>query len=288
MAREQQPEHHIRVPERIARFHPRVRATRAALHGTTPDKYGLVHPFTPRDQPSRIPLLNIAVARSSVPRALRLVDTLLKALETRGFASQDGGVRIHGEAIAFGIRESVRQRDHVPTPKELEEQRRWSWPRPPRWNHIPTGILVLTVDEFTRARTRKRWSDRSHHPLEEQLNDVVAGMVLTADAKRRDEQERRRERERYEEAERRRLELKRQRQEEEARRRDLHAQADRWASSQRRRRYLAAVEHAAAERGDEGVPRDVDQQWLGWARRYADELDPLTSKAVSPETKAAP
>jgi hypothetical protein len=38
--REQQPERRIRVPERIARFHPRVRATRAAMNGRTPDSTG--------------------------------------------------------------------------------------------------------------------------------------------------------------------------------------------------------------------------------------------------------
>jgi hypothetical protein len=277
VAREQQPEHRIRVPERVARFHPRVQATRAALHGRTPDKYGLVRPFTPRDELSRIPLLDICVARASVPRALRVVDTLLKALEARGFVSRDSAVRIRGETIAFGIRESVRQRAHVPTPKEVEEQRRWSWHRPPRWDYAPAGTLALKIDEFTRAPARKTWSDRPNRPLEERLNDIVAGMVLVADAKRRDEEERRREQEAYEAAERRRLKLERQRQEEEARRRNLHAQADRWASSRRLRRYLDAFERAATERGDQRAPSAQQQQWLTWARRYAHELDPLTA-----------
>jgi hypothetical protein len=219
------------------------------------------------------------VARSSVSRALRLVDTLLKALEARGFVARDSAVRIRGETITFGIREAVKQRDHVPTPKEIEEQRRSSWQRPPRWDHAPTGTLVLKIEEYTRAPTRKTWSDRPNRPLEEQLNDVVAGMILVADAKRRDEEERRREQEAYEAAERRRLELERQRQEEEARRQNLHAQADRWASSQRLRRYLDAFERAATERGDQRAPSAQRQQWLAWARRYADQLDPLTADA---------
>jgi hypothetical protein len=204
------------------------------------------------------------------------VDTLLKALEARGFISRDSVVRIRGETIAFGVRESVKQQDHVPTPKELEDQRRWSWQRPPRWDHAPTGTLALRIDEFTSAQTRKTWSDRRNRPLEEQLNEVVAGMVLVADAKRRDEQERRREQERQEEAERRCLELERQRQEEEARRRDLHAQADRWARSWQLRRYLRAVERVAVSRATGSTQNDEQQRWLTWARQYVDRLDPLT------------
>jgi hypothetical protein len=76
---------------------------------------------------------------------------------------------------------------------------------------------------------------------------------------------------------RRRLELERQRQEGEARRRDLHAQADRWAISRRLRRYLAAVERAVTERGDRGGPSAEQQRWLAWARPHADELDPLNA-----------
>lgn len=139
----------------------------------------------------------------------------------------------------------------------------------------PSGTLALKVDEFTRAPVRKTWSDRSTRPLEQQLNEIVAGMLLVAEAKRRDEQERLRQQEEYREAERRRLELERQRQEEEARRRELHTQADRWASSRRLRRYLDAVERAAAGRGDKDAPSVEQQRWLTWARRYADELDPL-------------
>jgi hypothetical protein len=233
-------------------------------------------------------LLDICVARSTIPRTLRLVDTLLKTLEARGFVARDAGIRIRGETIAFGIRESVKQRDHAPTPRELEERRRSSWWSSPRWDYDPTGTLMLKIEEFTRARTRKTWSDRSSRPLEAQLNDVVGGMVLVAEAKRHDDQERLRQQQAYHDAEQRRLELERQRQEEEARRRDLHAQADRWASSRRLRRYLDAVERAVAERGDQNTPNAEQQRWLAWARRYVDQLDPLNrTRAQNPGTPDA-
>jgi hypothetical protein len=35
------------------------------------------------------------------------------------------------------------------------------------------------------------------------------------------------------------------------------------------------VERAVVERGDQGADSAKQRQWLAWARRYADELDPL-------------
>jgi hypothetical protein len=273
--REQQPAHRIQVAERLARPHPRIRATRDALKGATPDKYSLVAPFVPRGETSRIPLLDVSVNRASVPRALCIADALLKALAARGFVSRDLQVSVLGQTIGFGIREAVKQISHVPTPKELEEQRRWSWSRSPRWDHEPTGRLILKIDEFTRARLRKTWSDRDGNRLEDILNEVIAAMVLVADAKRSDERERRREEEERREAERRRYELERQRREEEARRQELDSQVECWVKSQKLRAFLDAAERTAVQQGHSPAPDSEFKRWLDWGRGYAEQLDPL-------------
>ncbi len=126
-----------------------------ALKGATPDKYGLVAPRILAGTLDRTPLLSICVARSSMPRALRIVGALLKAMAARGFVSRQGQIEMRGQTIAFWIREAVNQVDHVPTSKELEEQRRWSWSHPPRWDYEPSGKLVLKVTS-SRARDSAR------------------------------------------------------------------------------------------------------------------------------------
>lgn len=48
-----------------------------------------------------------------------------------------------------------------------------------------------------------------------------------------------------------------------------------WAKAQKLRAYLQAVESTAAARGLtelQGVPI---QEWMHWARRHADRIDPL-------------
>lgn len=127
------------------------------------------------------------------------------------------------------------------------------------WRNDPSGLTVET-------ETRR---------LDGVLNDIVKGLLITAEALRIDriarekaEQERRAAAERQ-------AELERQRQEEEARRQKLEEQVTRWVRSQNLRRYLEAVETAAVQRDVATSPESALGKWLAWARAHADRLDPV-------------
>jgi hypothetical protein len=230
----------------------------------------------------------VHVSKASLPRALRILDAFVKALEQRGFRmvtalGQDRrpAVEVLGEYIEISLQETARRIPHVPTAQEREDQNKFSWSRPKPWDYEPSGILALTIQEHTMHPVRKTWADGKRYRVEDLVGHAVAGIVLVAQAVKLDRLERERQQEEWRRAEERRLEEQRRRQEEEERRRDLHRKAERWAISHQLRDYLAAVERAAAGAGHTASPAEPIQRWLRWAHSYVDALDPLQNNFPS-------
>jgi hypothetical protein len=131
------------------------------------------------------------------------------------------------------------------------------------------------VKEWTGEHLRKRWADSAKRRLEDVLNDVVLGLVVVADAKRAERLEQECEEREREEARRKALEAERRRREEEERRRLLEKQAKYWAKAQQLRAFIDEVERRSNVKGV-SVALDTELgQWIAWARRHADRLDPL-------------
>ena len=59
----------------------------------------------------------------------------------------------------------------------------------------------------------------------------------------------------------------------------LEDQADYWAKAGRLRAFIRAVEQSGIERVLKGENEIGIQEWLSWARRHADRIDPLVSVA---------
>lgn len=102
---------------------------------------------------------------------------------------------------------SVQQRDsytaHVPTAAELDQQKKWSWSRPPRWDIAPGERLRLRIgSEVFRGRGHD-WSDTKSLStrVEDRLAEAMKGIEdsarcederRAAEARARDEEARRR------------------------------------------------------------------------------------------------
>lgn len=266
----------IPVPDRLTRPHPLIRLSRAALRRGKVDEYRVLRP----DWKERC--LHIRVAKTSLSRALRIMDALIKALDARGLpvrladdAKQGTYAEVGGEKVQIVLEEAIHRTEHVPTQKEIEEQKRWSWNHPKPWDFAPTALLRLRIKEVTGDRSRKLWSDGKRRRLEELLSDFLGGIRTAAEAKRRQREEWEREQREWREAAERQAELERQRREEEARRQVLERQTELWLKTQNLRAYIDAVERAATNRGTSAGPGTELQRWLGWARKHADRLDPL-------------
>lgn len=117
---EQAPERKIVVPDRLTNPHRLLKEHLAEWRSPKVDDYGA--------RSGNIRQFNIRVSPASLGRALRIMDILFKALESRGYPVeiQQGyhrtlGVRINGEPITFGLEERFQRMNH-PDQKDLTRQ----------------------------------------------------------------------------------------------------------------------------------------------------------------------
>ncbi len=277
LASEDEEKNHIRVGTRLTHPHPFVRMTSDALQGRKADQYGmLLRPWNEK-------CLDVRVSRASVPRALRLFDALLKAVELRGFkvSVAEGGksatyIQVGDQKLEISLEEKTTRKDHVLTKEETERKAKYTWSSAPKWDYEPAGILQFRIKEVWGDGARRTWSDRKQRRVEEMLNDIIGGLMTVAEAKRLHESELERQRREWADAERRRQEIEIRRQREAEQLRVLEQEATSWARSQQLRAYIDAVERVALRRAHTADEGTKIRQWLEWARRHAARLDPLT------------
>ena len=277
---EGRPENVIVVPDEPIDPLPIILRTEKSLRSAKPDEWGRVKPRSKN-------ALFVSVTRSSIERAMRILDTLVKSLKARSFTvSSNGGqaikAEVHGEAVEFVLTEEVNREERELTTAEKRKQEANPWLyRDPQYRYLPSGRLSLEIDTYGRDGIRRRWTDGKKQRIEAILNSFVVTLLRIADAvherRRREEEDRRR----REEWERQRGEKLRLIREEEERLEHLNAEIDAWHGSQRIRSYISAVREAVtATQGqiEEGSPCD---KWLKWATQQADRADPLVKSPPS-------
>lgn len=273
----------IQVPPELTDPHPFVERTAASLRGARPDEHGRVTPRAHRALP-------VAVAPSSVDRAMRVLDALVKTLESRGHVVGrtvlDGRDRLTAtvshETIGIEFSEELNREVRELTRAEQAEKAKYPWRYSSvQYRRFPSGRLSLRIDHAETLGLRKHWADGSRQRIERCLDAFVLQLERFAEAIKRQRLER-------EEAERRRraweterYEKLRQIGEEEERVRTLERQAEQWRKSQEVRQFIEAV-RAAGSSGADTVPQGSDlQRWLEWASAHADRMDPLVKSPPS-------
>jgi predicted transcriptional regulator len=174
-------------------------------------------------------------------------------------ATESTSAIVYGEKIRFGVIERSRQVKLTP---KANGSSLYSY-NPIRLE--PTGILSIEVWNYYSGGPQKVWRDRESIKLEEQLPKCVAGMMRIALKERADEQARKE------------RELVRQKkidevaaeleliEAEQKKVRVLRSEVAAWHRAERIRKYVAAVRGSALR----------DTEWIAWAERQADRLDPL-------------
>ena len=225
--------------------------------------------------------VNLRVSPSSLQRALRIMNTLLNALESRGYqlVLQEGAKSslracIEGESIHFGLEEKFRRIDHP----DQNNDRLQPWQRQ-RYAYVPTGELFLKIDEWCAQGLQKTWGDGKATKLESCLNDFIIGLISVARVVKDERVKREKEHRARLEAEQRRLLEEQRRQQAEKRRNYLLQDAAAWAQAQQVRVYIAAFKEKLVARHGEIQPGSQADQWISWASRQADSLDPLEATA---------
>lgn len=222
------------------------------------------------------PFLANSVSDELLPRALRIIDTLIKAMEPLGCSLTNTlEFVVNGETVKLSFSESKDEVRHIPTKEENmqllkyeEERKRYSWAsKPPirKYDHIFNGRLSLKVNE------QKSFRDCKSYVLEDRLGNIMVELYEAAEAIKKA-------REAREEAERRRQEEERRKEE---RRKRYNVEVDRtlaltnladdYDMACRIRRYIAVVEAS-------GSPSEETAEWIKWARAKADWYDPTVAK----------
>lgn len=264
---EREPKNRVRVPRQLSSPHPLVAQTATVLREARVGLYGTLSTRRGR-------CLAVHVSPGHLGRALRILDALFKALAARGFRvglsegdRPDTHVTIFGHPVRITLEEKMGRVDHVPTKADGSF--------PPRWDYVPSGRFTFRIDEWRASGVRKSWSEGKRGPLEGQLNDIIRGLVVVADAKRTCLLAEEREAQARLEAQRQRELDDERRREEEERRRQLEREADSWAQAQQLRAFIDEVERRASIKGVALAPGSDLGEWVTWARRHADRLDPL-------------
>ncbi len=281
---EAREENRIVVPAILQDPHPLVARSVAALRRGKRDHQGYLEPKTSA-------CLGVRVTLDSVDRAMCIYDALLKALDSRGYTTsmpQGEGpatlVRIGEEDIGVVIEEKVDRADREASTIS-RSPRRFRYGSEDDWH--PTGQLVLRIDHSYLSGIRCSWGDGKKQRVEQCLNAFVVGLVAASESLR--EQRLRREawEREWREAEARRAEEVRRREEEAARIRALESALASWQRSCLVREFVAEAHRAVEAAGilQPGSPLD---EWLSWARSYADRVDPLLPQPAVPEDPGPP
>lgn len=227
-------------------------------------------------------------SESTMQRAFRLMDTLIKALEKRGFKVERPAygtkVTVCGETFDIRLYEPSLQKPHQKTPEEKADERARRYSFAPKLDHVPSGQLCLRLCVPTDVtRVIAQWRDTKTRSVEDRLNDFIRRLLREADDDKRQRAEVERRHQEQLEAERLRqeeLELRRQEQEarleEQKRVNDLLAEVRAWRQSQEIQAYLAEIRRVHAAQGKAIEPDSELGQWMEWAegvnQRLADKV----------------
>jgi hypothetical protein len=253
--------------------HPLIENARRKFSGAQTTDRGVLWPGHEAD------CLDIRVSKACMPRALLIVATVIHVLENEGFAlrvekrrSESTSVTIHGEEIRFGVVERSRQIKHANTGNAKGEISTAHV-----YNSIklePTGRLSIEIWTYSNSGLQRVWRDGDRASLEQQIPKCIGGMIrLAVYAKEQREIRAKQDTEKQKQIDEIEDELKRI-QEEESRISLLRRDAAAWGKSEQIRRYIAAVKNDVNRKPDSSE-KTKTLEWIEWAERQADRIDPL-------------
>jgi hypothetical protein len=299
------PMQRIVVPPKLVDPHPIIVRTEKSLRSAKPDATrGVVRPSAEKT-------FCVIVSPALIDRAMLIMDTLLKAMESErmkivvpeekpkkpdsqgAWGTQRPGypgrlamqninsVMVEGEVLEMRLEEKVRQRDHVLTEEDKKQLKKWGYNFAPKYDFYPSGILMLRILDMERTGVRNTWSDTGTHRLEGLLNSFLDGLVTAAHEKRarriqreKDDLEREERRKKAEE----RAALQR---EEENRVKRLEEQASWWIRAQNIRQFVSAYKEMVLRKKGAIEPGSEHEKWIVWANNQADRFDPLVESPPS-------
>lgn len=201
----------ILLPDEEARMHSKIIAHRKAVVEWKKQHKNSDNRGWNRRNSESVPFLAESISDEALPRACRIIDALIKAMEPLGCSLTNSlSFIVNGETVPLSFSESKDEVKHIPTKEENmqllkyeEERKRYSWASKPqirKYDHIFNGRLSLAVNG------RKSFRDCKSYVLEGRLGDIMIELYEAAE-------EIKKAREAREEAERKRQEEERSKEE---------------------------------------------------------------------------
>jgi hypothetical protein len=177
-------------PDQIgAYWHACTRKTKSALAQATPDRRGAL-------QAEGVGVASVRVAPETVPRALGVLDGLIRAVEKLGHSiamqsSPAAMFAINGAFVPVTIFEKF-VNNRAPA-DAAEMKRRFAYERKftkffrmmdleGGWTHRPSGKLTIILSDGNLHGLPCRWADGVSHPVENRVDEVAAAAVAHAQA----------------------------------------------------------------------------------------------------------
>ena len=284
----------IIVPAALRKPHALVALTQQVLVGAETDYNGLL--LVPDSN-----CLDLRVSKDGLPRALRLMEGLIRGLEQQDCQVLVVGEKYHKQTIirCRGVDVTLKITERMESRTKEEPPGK---PAPGRYEfghsqftreNVATNEFTLKLDTKERAwgfaaGIRQKFKDGEMQMLENILHKVAKSIHDLAQAvlnqrKEDEEEEKRREEEAAREAaaEKVRAQMWAKIEAEQRKVDALMADASTWTKSQQLRLYLATVRRNAEAEGKTIDPGSEFGLWLEWAEQQADRLDPLTKSPAS-------
>jgi len=230
--------------------------------------------------------LLLKVSKVQLDRSLRILDALIKAFKKHDIRTAaehppdryNSAFIVGKETISFSLRELTKRIKN--NGSEPFGASKWD-----RFAYRPSGTLVFKLEGDLPENFQKNWADAKTQNLEDVLGKIVATVMAIADnmpahRQRRAEEEKKREEERrqrelyWQEQERLRFQESMRRAKEEARRKKLDDEANNWHRAAVLRSYIAQREEILCHIEATGEEKAQISEWINWAKKYADSLDP--------------
>jgi hypothetical protein len=259
----------IQVADLTGKLHPMVKKTQEALRAVAKKEKGDSLIWAT----SRQRHIVVGVGLASIDRITRILEALVRGLESAGFRITGPAIEGHGMSLRFRVREKTSQVPH----KLKAGASKYDLLMAPKYDYVPTGVIGIEFgNQFNAWSTHNSVWETKKRPLEDSIPGIPTRLIYEAQTYRNGrvaEGEAARRKAEEEALERRKQVLVQRRKE-----RDdaLFQLADRWQRCTTLRVFIEAVRQVAVE--EVGSP-EADPQiatWLAWAGRVAHRHDPLT------------
>ena len=248
----------LTVPEKLRNPDPLIKKAKMDMKNKKPSEWGNTKGLVYTSEG----ILNIAVSKPNISRALLFMDTLIKLLKKRGHTSKvsrDTEVVVNEEPMKIRFREVLKR-------VMITEN---------NWQHselVPSGILSFRIDS---GYPEKQWRDSTTIPLESRLSDILTYIEIKAKLLKEERTRQEIQMRKWEEESKREEEIKRRKEDELVNVKKLFETASRWQKSQDLRDYIKEVENIAIKKN---ALTEEKQKWIEWANSKADWLDPIIAK----------